>query len=57
MKKRFIPIMLVTVLLGAVTTGTAFAAADLMVYSAGPKSLSTAVVAKFQEKTGLKEQL
>ena len=32
-------------------------AADLVVYSAGPKSLSTTVVKNFQEKTGLKVQL
>lgn len=32
-------------------------ATDLVVYSAGPKSLSQAVVANFQKKTGLKVQL
>jgi len=38
------------------TIGSALAA-DLVVYSAGPKSLSKAVVKQFQEKTGLKLQL
>ena len=57
MKKRILLIVLLMALFSIHTTPIAFAAADLMVYSAGPKSLSKAVVAKFQEKTGLKVQL
>jgi iron(III) transport system substrate-binding protein len=56
MKKRIFSIVFLVSLFYVFTVGSVFAA-DLVVYSAGPKSLSKAVVAKFQEKTGLKLQL
>jgi len=56
MKKRIFSIIFMVSLFYVFAAG-AVLAADLVVYSAGPKSLSKEVVAKFQEKTGLKVQL
>jgi iron(III) transport system substrate-binding protein len=56
MKKKTLLTLTVAVAFLTVTCVSALAA-DLVVYSAGPKSLSQAVVANFQKKTGLKVQL
>lgn len=56
MKKTILPIVSLAVFFLISTIAPALAA-DLVVYSAGPKSLSTTVVKKFEEKTGLKLQL
>ena len=56
MKKTTWLILHLAVIFLAVTCVSAFAA-DLVVYSAGPKGLSTAVVANFEKMTGLKVQL
>ena len=56
MKKTTLLILPLALIFLAVTCVSAFAA-DLVVYSAGPKSLSKAVVTNFQKKTGLKVQL
>lgn len=56
MKKRFFSTVFLISLLFVFASGSAIAA-DLMVYSAGPKSLSTGVVKAFETKTGLKVQL
>jgi iron(III) transport system substrate-binding protein len=56
MKKTTLLILPLALIFLAMTGVSAFAA-DLVVYSAGPKSLSKAVVANFEKKTGLKVQL
>ncbi len=56
MKKTTLLILPLALLFLTVTCAAVWAA-DLVFYSAGPKSLSQAVVANFEKKTGLKVQL
>ena len=57
-KTTLLPLLILplAIIFLAMTSMPAFAA-DLVVYSAGPKSLSKTVVANFEKKTGLKVQL
>jgi iron(III) transport system substrate-binding protein len=57
-KTTLLPLLILALALIFLTvTSVSALAADLVVYSAGPKSLSKAVVANFEKKTGLKVQL
>ena len=57
-KTPLLPLLILALALIFLTvTSVSALAADLVVYSAGPKSLSKAVVANFEKKTGLKVQL